>query len=202
MRSLVTTKRGDAGETTALSGEAYPKSHAIMECVGSLDELRAHTAAARLMLLEESSGEAEASAAFLLWLLHVYFLIGTACSDPDDKHPEYRRGAVSAEHLTRLEVEQGRLEAMLSLPRSFLVSATNRAAAQVDVTCTVARRFERNLVRLKEACPGFKAGDLSAFANRLSDYLFVLARTLEGGRHLPVDYALLDTVSGDGVNAG
>ena len=110
MRSQVTTKQGDKGETTALSGDAYPKSHPIMECVGTLDELRAHTALVRLRLLEEKPKDCDRLADFLLWLLHAYFLIGPACSDPLRKHPEYRERDIVPGDLEKLEAEQRWLE--------------------------------------------------------------------------------------------
>jgi cob(I)alamin adenosyltransferase len=109
-RSQVTTRRGDAGETTALSGDALSKGHPILECTGCVDELRAHTAFARLLLVEERLDDPERLADFLLWLLHAYFAIGSACSDPLDKHPEWRKVDISAEHLRHLESVQARLE--------------------------------------------------------------------------------------------
>ncbi len=191
-RSQVTTKRGDAGETTALSGDDLPKSHIIVECTGTIDELRAHTALLRLQILEREPNRNDGMADFLFWLLHTYFLIGTACSDPLDKHPEYRRDNIGPDHLARLEQEQARMEEALSLPSSFLVSASNSLAAQADVACTVARRLERNIVRLKEAFPAWQSADILRFVNRLSDTLFIVARRLDGGHHVPVDYGVLD----------
>ena len=44
MKSQVTTKVGDKGTTRALDGNTYPKCHVIMDCVGTVDELRAHIA--------------------------------------------------------------------------------------------------------------------------------------------------------------
>jgi cob(I)alamin adenosyltransferase len=117
--------------------------------------------------------------------------MGTAVNDPLRKKPEYRMGEIGPAYLARLEAEQARLEANLNLPRAFIVCAANPLAAQVDVTTTVARTFERSLVRLKETLPEFAADDLLAFCNRLSDYLYILARTLENGEHHPVDYQLL-----------
>jgi cob(I)alamin adenosyltransferase len=191
MKSQVTTKQGDAGFSRAVSGDAYPKSHAIMECVGTLDELRAHTALARLRILEERPADHERLADLLLWLLHVYFLIGTACSDPLEKHPEYRKRNLAHADLERLEAAQQWLEEQTPLPRAFVVSASNTLAAQVDVTCTVARRLERNLVRLKEAVPEFAASEILMFINRLSDCLYMLARRLEHPNHIVVDYTTL-----------
>ena len=126
MKSRVTTKRGDHGETTALSHDAHPKSHPIIECVGVVDELRAHIALVRQLLLAARPGGHDETAAFLLWLLHVHFVIGAMCSDPLRKRPEYHKGFLADEHLARLEGEQARLERGLSLPRGFVVSAHRR----------------------------------------------------------------------------
>lgn len=190
MKSQVTTKRGDSGETTALNGEDYPKDHPVMVCTGTVDELRAHTALARLMLLERLPKES-ASADFLLWVTHTYFLIGTACSDPAGKLASVRGPGVAEAHVEKLEAEQARLEKKLELPRAFIVSAANPVSAQVDVACTVARRLERCLVTLRREVPEFQQPALFRFVNRLSDYLFILARHLEGGEHQPVDKNLL-----------
>ena len=163
-----------------------------MECVGCVDELRAHTALVRLLTLEEQAREHERVAEFLFWLLHTYFLIGTECSDPMVKHPEYRQAHLAQRHVDYLEAEQMRMEGRMKLGRSFIVSATNTVAAQVDIAVTLARRLERNVVRLKEAYPEFDAALLLVFLNRLSDTLYVLARYLDGKQTLPVDYTVLD----------
>jgi len=193
MRSQVTTKRGDAGETTALSGDSFPKSHPIMECVGTVDELRAHTALARLRILEEKPSDYDRHADFLLWLMHTYLLIGSACSDPLNRHPEYRKRDIGPIELARLEAEQQWIEEQTPLPHLFIVSASNTVSAQVDIACTIARRLERNLVRLKESVPEFAAADVFVFVNRLSDFLYMLARKLEHPTHETVKYEMLDT---------
>ena len=192
MGSQVTTKRGDDGTTSSLGGDTVSKSHAIMEAVGAVDELRSHTALAWRRIIEESPEAAPGLDEFLLWLLHAYFLIGTECSDPLRKHPEYRQAALTQREIERLEAAQAVLEAHTLLPSSFIVSASNSLAAQVDVTCAVARRAERAIVRLKDALPQFACEEILAFMNRLSDYLYVLARNIEGGNHLAVDYSVLD----------
>ena len=191
MRSQVTTKRGDKGRTVTISGEELSKSHPVIQCCGDLDALRAHTALCRLLILETDRDDANDLADSLFWLLHVYFLIGTECNDPKAKHPEYRKGQVSPEHLAKLEVDQEKLEGLVTLPKAFIVAASNTAAAQLDIVCTQARALERSVVVLKEAIPEFRADDILAFLNRLSDYFYLLARRLEDGDHLTVDYTRL-----------
>ncbi len=192
MKSRVTTKKGDQGTSRTLGGDVLPKCDPVLECTGRVDSLRAHTALARLQILDSGDDGAEEVGAFLFWLLHCYFLIGTAVNDPRNRHPEYSKGEISKAHLNKLEAEQQRLEAQVDLSKAFIASASNAVAAQVDVTATVARDLERQIVRLKEAVPEFEGAAILAFINRLSDYLYILARFLEGGQHLAVDYGVLD----------
>lgn len=191
MGSRVTTKNGDAGTTRTLSGELVSKGDIVLECTGRVDELRAHTALVRMQILERKPREHTAHADFLFWLLHVYFLIGTEVNDPEAVHPEYRKECVAPKHLAQLEAEQARLEAALQLPRAFIVCASGVLSAQIDVAATVARTLERDLVRMKTAIPAFEAEHLLAFINRVSDYLYILARHVEDGVHVPVDYGVL-----------
>ncbi len=191
MKSQVTTKRGDAGMTTTIAGEKLNKSHAIFECCGNLDALRAHTALCRLLVLESGHAEAPRIAEFLHWLLHVYFAIGSQCSDPRNAKPEYRRVDVGPEHLAQLEAHQAEFESRVKLPRQFVLSAATIATAQLDIACTSARAAERSVVRLKEAVPEFAAEQILAFMNRLSDSLFMLARWMDNGEFTTVDYGVL-----------
>jgi len=190
-RSCVTTKRGDAGKTRTLGGEAVSKGALVIECTGAVDTLRARTALLRLRLLEQRPEDTE-TAAFLFWLLHACFAAGAAISDFRNRHPEYRKTDIGPEHIARVETEQARLEATLDLPKAFIVSASNLLAAEADLTATVVRTLERNLVRLHESEPEFSCKHLLTFLNRLSDYCFILGRYLEDGHHQAVDYGLLD----------
>lgn len=192
MRSRVTTGNGDEGFTVSISGDRLSKSDPVMECCGCIDALRAHTALTRSLILESAREDAERLSGILRWLLHVYFLMGTECNDPTAKRPDYRKGTVSRDHLTRLEAWQTELETGLNLPKAFVVSASNPLSAQADVACIVARTAERSIVRLKEAVPEFEAVHILAFVNRISDFLFILARHLEDGHYEVVDYSIFD----------
>lgn len=192
MTSPVTTKRGDSGTTLTLGGQRLPKNHPILEATGRLDSLRAHTALLRLQVLERGDEAQKEIADPLFWLLHACFLIGTAVNDPECVHPEYRVADLGPEHLEYLESVQTELEGRITLPRSFIASASNLLAAQADVTATVARELERSLIGLMEAVPGFEGTTILAFVNRLSDFFYIVARFLEQGNHQPVDYSVLD----------
>jgi cob(I)alamin adenosyltransferase len=193
MGAKVTTKTGDKGSTRTLGGDTVSKSDIIIECSGWLDTSRAQTARLRILLLDSDNEQYQAEAAFLLWLLHVYFLMGCYVNDPDNVHPEYRPCEFTDRFLTRLEAEQNRLQVKLELPNAFIVSANNALSAECDVLATTVRTFERNLVRLHEAHPNFEGGQIIPFINRLSDYCFVLARHLENRHYQVVDYKILET---------
>lgn len=192
MASPVTTKRGDSGTTLTLGGQRLPKSHPILEATGKLDSLRAHTALLRLQIMENGDEAQREVAEPLFWLLHACFLIGTAVNDPECIHPEYRVADLGPDHLERLEGIQTALEGRITLPKSFIASASNLLSAQADITATVARELERALVQLSEAVPAFEAVQILAFVNRLSDFFYIVARFLEQGIHLPVDYSVMD----------
>jgi len=191
MKSQITTKRGDSGNAVALDDKTYPKSHIIMECVGCTDEVRTQLALLRLQIIERRPAEYEILEDFLLWLLHVFFLIGAECSDPTMRRPENHRRRLCSRDLEELEDAQDYLERKTPLLNCFVVSGSNALSARADIVVTATRRLERKIVRLKEAVPEFEATDILAFVNRLSDYLYVLARTLDAGTQLGVDYEIL-----------
>jgi cob(I)alamin adenosyltransferase len=192
MRSQVTTKRGDSGETTAMSGDKLSKTHPIFEACGNVDSVRAQLALLRLGVLKSERGDASDIAEFLNWLIHTCFLIGSHCNDPLDKHPEYRNREFSQSMLDKLDAYQSAIEEQVKLPKFFIASAANELAAQTDIACIEVRRLERSIVALKECESKFNVTIILPFVNRLSDTLFMLARKFEDGAHAAVDYEVLD----------
>jgi cob(I)alamin adenosyltransferase len=196
VKSQVTTKRGDTGSTVTIAGETLSKSHAIFECCGRIDTLRAQTALCRLLLIESGHPQAARLGEFLYWLLHVYFVIGSQCNDPGNRRPDLRRRDVGPGDVASLENWQQEFEGAAKLPKQFILSAANVSAAQVDLACTLARDAERSVVRLRETSPGFAAEHILVFLNRLSDTLFMLARYLDGGSFTTVDYSVFEEPKG------
>ena len=176
MKSKVTTKKGDSGQTSSLNGTFYSKAHPLMECVGTLDELRAHTALLRLQILDAKPKDYEAVARFLMWLIEKFFVIGAMCSDLDKK---YIKEEILNSDLDKIEEEQMRLEETIELPGTFILSAEKTIAAEVDVITTISRRFERRLIEVSDLHPELRFDDLLSFVNRLSDYFFILGRYLD-----------------------
>lgn len=186
-KSHVTTGQGDAGTTRALNGRTYPKDHVLMEAVGALDDLRARTALLKIHIATSHPTQGE----FLEWLMNAYFSIGTALSDPEKQKPEYWQVTLNTSHLAKLEAEQSTLEPHIDWAKSFVVGAATEQGAHADLAATAARQLERRIVSVKGEIPTFDDSVITPFINRLSDYLFVLARYLDGGSYIAVDYERL-----------
>ena len=170
----VVTRGGDGGETAIGRGVRVSKDAARVEAGGALDEASALLGVLRTTL----EGDAEVDAmlrAIQVDLFHV-------CADlhmPD----EFGARAAAAMRIddAALRRIEGELEAMnAAMPRlaNFILAGGTRAAALAHLARTVTRRAERRVVAL--ARHEAVNPEVVRYLNRLSDYLFVLARRLNG----------------------
>lgn len=171
--SKIYTRTGDDGTTGLATGERVPKTHARIEAFGSVDETNS------LIGLVLAEDEAPAPlAASLARIQHELFELGAALSLPGYAGPG--DDAVAA-----LEADLDALNADLPPLREFVLPGGSRAAAACHLARTVCRRAERDLWRL--AADEAVDAALTGYLNRLSDFLFVAARTIAragGGREV------------------
>ena len=160
----VTTRGGDAGRTSLADGRRYAKHHPRIELVGALDE-----AASFIGLLAEETDSP--TAARLRMLQSRLFDLGALAATG-------RPGADWAALASEVERDASALNEGLQPLREFVLPGGGRAAATAHVARTVVRRAERAWWRAAEAADELAGTDGGAFLNRLSDYLFTLARTL------------------------
>ena len=157
------TGAGDGGETTTLSGQKVSKNDAAIHFEGTADELNSHLGLVKALLQGREREFIEGIQANLMKLMaHV--------SDP--ANGEYFLGEDAASGLER---EIDRLSENLPPLSEMVVPGKNAAEAHIHIARAVARRAERLFAAANAEhplCP--QAG---AYLNRLSDYLFVLART-------------------------
>ncbi len=160
----VTTRGGDAGETSLADGRRYPKYHPRIELVGALDE-----ATSFLGLLAEETDSSTAAGLRVLQsgLFDLGALVATGRSAAD-----WSQLAKSVEDGTTALNE--RLEPL----REFVLPGGGRKAATAHVARTVVRRAERAWWRAATDASELADTDGGIFLNRMADYLFVLARTL------------------------
>jgi cob(I)alamin adenosyltransferase len=163
------TRTGDAGTTGLASGARVAKDAPRIEAIGAVDELNSTLG----VLLAEPLPER--LRACLEDVQNDLFDLGGELSVPG--HP-----IMSAAHVARLERELDRLNAGLSPLRDFVLPGGTRGSALAHAARTVCRRAERRVVAL--ARKRKTAPALTAYLNRLSDLLFVVAREINraGGK--------------------
>ena len=163
------TKTGDAGQTSLVGGQRVSKCCQRLESYGTIDELNSHIG----LLMADISDEADR--ATLLDIQAALFVVGGYLAT-DTSQREVRTGnIVTPEMVAAIEDEIDRLQALLPPLRLFILPGGSRAAAQAHVCRTVCRRAEREILRLADEGADIDP-QVTAYVNRLSDYLFVLAR--------------------------
>lgn len=165
----ITTRTGDDGSTGLADGSRVAKNSARISALGALDELNSQLG----LLLCESLPQDVA---------HILHSIQNDLFDLGGALATANGGELAPDRLARLDGAIARYNAELPPLREFILPGGTRAAALCHVCRTVARRAERDLVALGQA-ESLPVNGLS-YLNRLSDLLFVLARTLNRDANL------------------
>lgn len=168
---MIYTKQGDKGTTSLVGGTRVEKCHERVECYGTVDELNSHVGVvAELARTIDGSFYKE-----LKEVQNNLFVIQTLLATEDEallgRLPQLPDDATRS-----LELRIDEYYAQLPHPNAFIIPGGNMASAQCHVARCVCRRTERLLVKLQHSC---KVPDaIPPYINRLSDYLFALARIL------------------------
>lgn len=162
------TKTGDDGSTGLLGPGRVPKDSPRIDAYGSVDELNAVLGVARALGLDAGSD------ALIATVQDELFAVGAALADPDPRGRFHR--AIGPGHASRLERAIDAMEEELPELTEFILPGGSPAASQVHLARTVCRRAERLVVSLDRLEGEDVPRDLIVYLNRLSDFLFVLAR--------------------------
>lgn len=167
------TRTGDKGTTALATGERLPKHALRIEAYGTVDETNSAIGIARL-----HTGQLPQLDAMLARIQNDLFDLGADLSTPDKTEAElgYEPLRIIPAQVTRLEKEIDELNGELEPLRSFVLPAGEPAAAHLHLARTICRRAERLMVALGEESPTAVSEAALAYANRLSDFLFVAAR--------------------------
>jgi cob(I)alamin adenosyltransferase len=171
------TKTGDAGETGLRGGRRVPKDDARVAAYGAVDEVNAAIGFAGA--LDPTTFEGP----LLDTIQRDLFTIGAELATPDPAQPPKAPSApIGAAEVEALERAIDRNEQRLEPLAQFILPGGVPKAAALHVARTVCRRAERRVVGLRRQAPVSPA--ILQYLNRLSDLLFVLARTanLAAGR--------------------
>lgn len=170
--SKIVTRTGDDGTTGLATGERVPKFDLRIQAIGDTDELNSHIGVLLAQVLPPLLRRR------LEREQHSLFNLGGELSMPGS-------ALLQAADVERLEAAVEELNEQLPPLKEFVLPGGNAPAAACHVARAVARRVERRLWELHAQSPVNEHA--LRYANRLSDYLFVAARTLarlDGGREL------------------
>lgn len=161
------TRTGDDGTTSLFSGGRVPKSHLRVESYGTVDELNS------LLGLARAHQPSPLTDADLARVQHQLFNLGADLATPLDA-PTKHVVRMDAETVAWLEQSIDRMTSELPALTYFILPGGSPAAATLHVARTVCRRAERLVTQLQtdEAI----GEHVLPYLNRLSDYLFTLAR--------------------------
>jgi cob(I)alamin adenosyltransferase len=176
------TKTGDDGTTGLLYGGRVPKSDHATEAYGTVDEAVADLGVARAALAPDSPE----AAALVLRLQRELFVVGADLATNPKQRAKLTPGVslVTAEMVAALEPEIDALVEAFPLPDGFVVPGATAVSAALDVARSTVRRAERRVVEL-EGVGGTVNPEARRYLNRLSDLLFVLARSVAGDGDVP-----------------
>jgi cob(I)alamin adenosyltransferase len=170
--SRIYTKSGDAGETGLGDGSRVPKDAARVAAFGDVDELNSV-----LGLVLANCPDCPESA-LLRAVQNDLFDVGADLCVPQTEGASQALRVVAAQY-ERLEKGIDRLNEGLEPLRSFILPGGTPAAAWLHLARTVCRRAERSVVHLTHESKVNPHAMI--YLNRLSDFLFVLARVANGG---------------------
>jgi len=162
------TKTGDTGETALFGGKRLPKSDIRIEAYGTVDELNAYIGLIR------DNVEVENVRQLLKNIQDTLFTIGSHLATETGKSPYVPE--IKEAHITPLEQAMDDMDSELPQLKNFILPGGHTTVSFCHIARTVCRRAERRVVALNVDTSVAPA--LIRYLNRLSDYLFVLARKL------------------------
>ena len=146
------------------------KTHVRLEAYGTVDELNSQLGLLHTYLTDEADRK------LILWVQHKLFSVGSYLATDQTNTTLRIESQIADEDIRRLEVAIDETDALLPPLKAFVIPGGSRGSAVCQVCRTVCRRAERRILSMAEEHEVTE--NVSAFVNRLSDYLFVLARKM------------------------
>ncbi len=160
------TRKGDKGTTSLLSGERIPKDDIRLEAYGTIDELLSYLGLIRDLTTDESLRSP------LLKIQQVLMTISSLMAADGKKIAGIRD--LKDSEIIFLEKEIDRINETLPPLKHFIIPGGDPLSSHCHIARTICRRAERRIIPLLKEHPELEK--TVQYLNRLSDYLFVLAR--------------------------
>lgn len=170
------TKTGDKGTTSLYGGTRVPKYHLRIESYGTIDELNSYIGLISTQQIDENTTTS------LLKIQNELFTIGSMLATPQDKETlksgkeRLNIPKVDTNSITYLEQEIDTMNENLPAMTHFVLPGGHQTVSYCHIARCICRRAERITVQLSEEV--LINENVLKYLNRLSDYLFVLARKL------------------------
>ena len=165
----VYTRTGDKGETSLIGGKRVKKYSERIEAYGTVDELNAYIGLIRDAINDEQITKD------LIKIQHHLMAVGTELA-ADNDFDKTKLSLIQEKNIKWLEQEIDKIEAILPALTNFILLGGHTTVSYCHIARTICRRAERKAIYVAEL---FKTENLTVqYLNRLSDYLFVLARKL------------------------
>ncbi len=168
MAFKIYTKTGDEGQTALFGGKRLPKSHLRIECYGTVDELNSF-----IGLVRDCTDDGHIRAVLFEIQNRLFDLGANLSTDPAKNLPI---PSLTQSDLQLLENEIDAMEETLPSLKNFILPGGHLTVSHCHVARCVCRRAERLVVALNMDEP--VSPEVLKYLNRLSDFLFVLARKL------------------------
>lgn len=169
MAIKIYTKTGDKGNTSLIGGTKVPKNDIRIETYGTVDELNSW-----IGLINDQLNDAE----FRLELKEIQdrlFTIGSSLATDAEKEPKMKLPDLHEEDIKFLEKRIDEMTAQLPPMKSFILPGGHVTVSSIHIVRCVCRRAERLAVNMQQH-ELFIDEKVIQYLNRLSDYLFTLAR--------------------------
>ncbi|MCW3118471.1 MAG: cob(I)yrinic acid a,c-diamide adenosyltransferase [Chitinophagaceae bacterium] len=169
MAYKIYTKTGDKGTTSLIGGTKIPKSHLRIEAYGTIDELNSYIGLCRDLVSNEQSRK------ILSEIQDRLFTIGSSLACDPVKDPKMKIPDLKETDIALLESEIDIMNEKIPPMKNFILPGGHIAVSHLHIARCICRRAERCVVRLEIEKHETEPVILK-YLNRLSDYLFILAR--------------------------
>ncbi len=167
------TRTGDGGTTGLYGADRVSKAHPRVEAYGTVDELNSALGLARAHNAQMQPND-EALEADLEYLQNALFDLGADLATRAGGPYEKNLSRLDEEDISHLEAMIDRYQAEAPAFTGFIHPGGTPVAAALHIARTVARRAERDVIRLLEVEPANP--QTQVYLNRVSDLLFIMAR--------------------------
>ena len=174
----VYTRRGDSGKTDLVGGVRISKADIRLEAYGTVDELSSHLGLLAAWMEEKSTPDNALAEEreVIIGIQNCLFNVCTHLATDQNQTELYPSAHLPEGATEKLEKAIDSMKAQLPEPQGFILPGGTIIAAQAHVCRTVCRRAERHIAALAETA--IVGNEITQYMNRLSDYLFILAKII------------------------